>query len=291
MRNEHDYTPDSGLRRFIADARRFPMLGAEEERELARRWHRDGDEQALEKLIGSHLRLVIKRARKKAGYGLPLGDLVAEGNHGLMQAALKFDPERGFRFATYAIWWVEAAMQDYVMRNWSIVRIGTSAAQKRLFFKLRQKKAALGDVGGGVIDHDVATAIAVDLGVDVDEVRAMDGRLASPDNSLNAPIGAEGDAEFQDILVDEETNPEHELIELDETLKRRAMLDDALHVLNDRERDILIQRRLTEDRPTLGDLSEKYGVSRERIRQIETRALDKLKEAVIEGAHAPAPGA
>lgn len=275
---------EDGLARYLNRAKRYPLLKADEEREFARRWLDDGDQAALDKLLGSHLRLVIKLARGASGYGLPLADLIAEGNVGLMQAADRFDPELGNRFSTYAAWWIRAAIKRYVMQNAHIVRLGTTAAQKKLFFNLRRLKAAHGDISGGTISPDVAAMIAEELGIPVGEVTEMDGRMGQPDRSLNVPTAADSELTLQDTLLDDGPNPEELAMASDEMSYRRALMPGAMSGLSNRERDILTQRHLIEDRPTLEILSDKYGVSRERIRQIEATALNKFRKAMLEAA-------
>ncbi len=270
----------STLTHHLNDARRYALLSAEEEQELARRWQEGADEAALERLIGSHLRLVIKIAKGFQGYGVPLEDLIAEGKVGLMQAAHKFEPARQFRFSTYAMWWIRAALLEHVMRASSLVRLGTTAAQKKLFFNLRRLKAANDEFGYGDLPPETVSAIAQELDVSEDEVVEMNRRLSAVDRSLNAPVG-EGDGEGLDFLVDETEDPEAVLLAEDETARRRRRLHDALQTLKPREREIVTERRLKEDRPTLQILSERYGVSRERIRQIETNAVQKLSKTLL----------
>ena len=253
---------------------------AQEEAELGRRWRGQADEAAAEQLVGSHLRLVVKLAKGLAGYRLPLAELIAEGNLGLMEALQRFDPDRGVRFSTYAMWWIRAAMNVYVMRNISIVRMGTTAGKKKLFFKLRRAKVARGVLGDGDLAPPVAQSIAEELGVGVDDVIEMDRRLGGRDRSLNAPVKAAGEVEFQDYLVDDTQDPEARYGDAEQLAYRRKRMHKALRRLNPRERDIFTQRRLNEDRPTLARLSAKYGVSRERIRQIEVKAFAKLRDAL-----------
>jgi RNA polymerase sigma-32 factor len=272
---------DDGLGDFLRQIKSYPLLSAEDEQDFARRWQRDRDREALDKLLGSHLRLVVKLARGASGYGLPLADLVAEGNVGLMQAADRFDPDMGNRFSTYASWWIRAAIKRYVMHNAHIVRLGTTAAQKKLFFNLRRLKARHGDIGSGAISQPVAEMIAEELGIPLAEVTEMDGRMSQPDRSLNAPSTVDSDLTYQDALLDDAPDPEEIVIDADEMARRKARLPEAMARLSERERDILTQRHLTEERPTLEALSHKYGVSRERIRQIENMALDKFKRAML----------
>jgi RNA polymerase sigma-32 factor len=280
----HDLTtfrPQSEVDAYVEQAARFPLLDAAEERRLAERYQKDGDEAAARQLLGSHLRLVIKIARGFGGYGLPLADLIAEGNVGLMQALAKFEPERGFRFSTYAMWWVRAAMQEYILHNRSLVKMGTTAAQKKLFFNLGRLKRELGEVGAGDLSPNAATAIAEALEVTEAEVVEMDRRLASRDHSLTAPMRADGETEWQDMLVDEGQNQESFVAEADELAWRRDLLREGLKALNEREQHILVERRLKEEPKTLEELCQVYGVSRERVRQIEVRAFEKLQKAMI----------
>jgi RNA polymerase sigma-32 factor len=276
---------DSVLVRFVEEAKRYPMLSPEREQELARAWRDEGDRDALEQLVGSHLRLVVKIARGFAGYGLPLADLVAEGNVGLMQAAEKFDPTRGFRFATYAMWWIRAAIQEYILHSWSLVKMGTTAAQKKLFFNLRKLKGRMEELDQGDLSPEAVTKIATDLDVPESEVIEMNRRLAGADNSLNALIGGGGidsEAEWLDMLPDEGPSQETIVGERRELRQRRELLDVALKKLNARERDIIFERRLKDEPSTLEELSHRYAVSRERIRQIEVRAFEKLQRAMRE---------
>jgi RNA polymerase sigma-32 factor len=276
-----EFTQD-GLASFLRQTRSYPLLAADDEQDLARRWQRDRDRAALDKLLGSHLRLVVKLARGASGYGLSLADLISEGNVGLMQAADRFDPDMGNRFSTYASWWIRAAIKRYVMQNAHIVRLGTTAAQKKLFFNLRRLKARHGDIGSGSISPRVAEMIAEELGIPVAEVTEMDGRMSAPDRSLNAPAAADSEITYEETLLDDGPDPEEIVIDADEMARRRALLPQAMAQLSPRERDILEQRHLTDERPTLETLSHKYGVSRERIRQIENVALDKFKRAMLE---------
>ncbi|HSK41831.1 MAG TPA: RNA polymerase factor sigma-32, partial [Arenibaculum sp.] len=261
-------------------AARYRFLTLEEEQELARRWRDAGDERALDKLVGAHLRLALKTARGFRGYGLPLADLVAEANVGLMQAASKFDPDKGFRFATYAQWWIRAAIQEYVLHNWSLVKIGTTAGQKKLFFNLRRLKAQLDEMEGGDLSNETVDAIAGNLDVTRAEVIEMNRRLGS-DRSLNARIGEEEDSEWQDLLADERPDQETLVADRQETGIARDWLRDGLDVLNERERRIFEARRLNEDPLTLEELSREYDISRERVRQIEGRAFEKVRKAVL----------
>jgi RNA polymerase sigma-32 factor len=273
--------PEEGLGRYLRRVKSYPLLEAEVELKLAERWRDAADEEALDALLGSHLRLVVKHARDASGYGLPLADLIAEGNVGLMRAAERFDPDLGNRFATYATWWIKAAIKRYVMQNAHIVRLGTTAAQKKLFFNLRRLKAAHGDIGGETVAPEVARAIASELDISVSEVLEMDGRMSRPDRSLNAPAAVESELTLQDTLVDDAPDPEEIVLAADEMARRRAMMPQAMAGLSPRERDILTQRHIEEDRPTLETLSRKYGVSRERVRQIEAAALTKFRKAML----------
>ncbi len=273
---------EGGLARYLAEIRRFPMLEPEEEFMLAKAWRDRGDVEAAHKLVTSHLRLVAKIAMGYRGYGLPVGELIAEGNVGMMQAVKRFDPDKGFRLSTYAMWWIRASIQEYILRSWSLVKIGTTAAQKKLFFNLRRLRGQMKAIEGGQLTPDQVERIATQLDVPQDEVITMDRRLAAPDHSLNAPLRGdeEGSSEWQDWLVDETPNQEARLAEGDEYDSRKALLAAAMKDLNERERDILVQRRLTEEPATLEDLSARYGISRERVRQIEVRAFEKLQKAV-----------
>jgi RNA polymerase sigma-32 factor len=276
---------DTTLVRFVEEAKRFPMLSPEREQELARAWRDQRDSEALRQLVGSHLRLVVKIARGFTGYGLPLADLVAEGNVGLMQAAEKFDPDRGFRFATYAMWWIRAAIQEYILHSWSLVKMGTTAAQKKLFFNLRKLKGQMEELDQGDLPPEAVSKIATELDVPEAEVIEMNRRLAGADNSLNALMGgtgADSDAEWLDMLPDEGPNQETLVGDRRELQQRRLMLDHALKKLNPRERDIIFERRLKDEPSTLEELSHRYAVSRERIRQIEVRAFEKLQRAMRE---------
>ena len=271
---------------YFQDIRKFPLLTAEREQDLARRWRDQKDETALRELIGSHLRLVVKIARGNSGYGLPLDDLIAEGNLGLMQAAMRFDPDRGFRFATYASWWIRAMIHEYVLHSWSLVKMGTTAAQKKLFFNLRRLKGKLEAVGGGDLDAATVTTIATELAVPEADVVQMNRRLSGSDLSLNAPTAGEDANELQDFLLSEDENAESIVAEADELAKRRALLRQGMAQLTDRERHIVAERQLSEEPLTLQTLSEHYGISRERVRQIEAKALDKLRAAVLSAAPA-----
>ncbi|SMH34872.1 RNA polymerase sigma factor RpoH [Azospirillum agricola] len=277
-------SPETGesLTRYINETHRYPVLAANDEFMLAKAWSEHGDVKAAHALVTSHLRLVVKIAGGYRGYGLPLSDLIAEGNLGLMTAVKKFEPERGFRLSTYAMWWIKASIQDYILRSWSLVKIGTTAAQKKLFFSLGRLKRKLGELGNGDLAPESVTRIANDLEVGESDVVAMNRRLSAPVASLNAPIAVEGDSEWQDLLADERPTVEDHLIERGEAGRRSALLREAMMVLNDRERDILTSRRLSEQPLTLEDLAVRYGVSRERIRQIEEKAFSKVAKQTLE---------
>lgn len=266
-------TPDGSLTRYLQDIRKYPMLEAGEEYMLAKAWAEHGDRKAAHKMVTSHLRLVAKIAMGYRGYGLPVADLISEGNVGMMQAVKKFDPERGFRLATYAMWWIKAAIQEYVLRSWSLVKIGTTAAQKKLFFNLRRIKGRIQALDEGDLKPDQLEKIATELNVTEDEVMSMNARMSGSDQSLNAPVKMDGEGEWQDWLVDETPDQETELAESEEYSVRHAMLLKAMEGLNEREKEILTERRLSEPAKTLEELSQVYDVSRERIRQIEVRAL------------------
>jgi RNA polymerase sigma-32 factor len=273
-------TAESGLSRYLEEIRRFPMLEPQEEYMLAKRWREHGDRSAAHKLVTSHLRLVAKIAMGYRGYGLPISEVISEGNVGLMQAVKRFEPEKGFRLATYAMWWVKAAIQEYILRSWSLVKMGTTANQKKLFFNLRKAKSKISALEEGDMRPDQVKTIAKRLGVPEQDVIDMNRRL-SGDASLNAPIRADGDSgEWQDWLVDESSSQESILAENEEFDNRRKALTDALSVLNDRERRIFEARRLADEPVTLEDLADEFGVSRERVRQIEVRAFEKVQKAV-----------
>ena len=278
---------EAGLNRYLDEIRKFPMLEPQEEYMLAKRYQEHQDRDAAHRLVTSHLRLVAKIAMGYRGYGLPIGEVVSEGNVGLMQAVKKFDPERGFRLATYAMWWIKASIQEYVLRSWSLVKMGTTANQKRLFFNLRRLKGRIQAIDDGDLKPEQVEAIATKLNVSPEEVVSMDRRL-SGDASLNAPIRAsEGESgQWQDWLVDDHDSQETVLIQQDELETRRGMLSRAMSVLNDRERRIFQARRLAEDPSTLEDLSTEFDISRERVRQIEVRAFEKVQEAVQKDAEA-----
>lgn len=274
-------TPDGSLTRYLQDIRQYPMLEAGEEYMLAKAWAEHDDRAAAHKMVTSHLRLVAKIAMGYRGYGLPVADLISEGNVGMMQAVKKFDPERGFRLATYAMWWIKAAIQEYVLRSWSLVKIGTTAAQKKLFFNLRRVKGRIQALDEGDLKPEHLEQIATELNVPEKDVSSMNARMSGGDQSLNAPVTMDGDGEWQDWLVDDTPSQEHELAESEELKMRRKMLTDAMGGLNEREQEILTKRRLNEPVLTLEQLSQEYGVSRERIRQIEVRAFEKVQEAMM----------
>ncbi|MGA8156456.1 MAG: RNA polymerase sigma factor RpoH, partial [Rhodoplanes sp.] len=273
-------TAESGLTRYLEEIRRFPMLQPQEEYMLAKRWREHGDRGAAHKLVTSHLRLVAKIAMGYRGYGLPISEVISEGNVGLMQAVKRFEPEKGFRLATYAMWWIKAAIQEYILRSWSLVKMGTTANQKKLFFNLRKAKSRISALEEGDMRPDQVKIIARRLGVTEQDVVDMNRRL-SGDTSLNAPIREEGDSgEWQDWLVDDHDSQEKVLAEHEEFATRRKALSEALSVLNDRERRIFQARRLADEPVTLEELADEFGVSRERVRQIEVRAFEKVQKAV-----------
>jgi RNA polymerase sigma-32 factor len=277
-------SPEQGLNRYLQEIRKFPLLEPEEEYMLAKRWVDHQDAQAAHKMVTSHLRLAAKIAMGYRGYGLPQAEVISEANVGLMQAVKRFDPEKGFRLATYAMWWIRASIQEYILRSWSLVKLGTTSAQKKLFFNLRKAKAKVGALEEGDLRPENVAQIAKDLSVTEDEVIDMNRRLSGSDASLNATVGSDGDSstQWQDWLEDEDSDQAGAYEEKDELDARRALLVQAMSVLNDREKDVLMQRRLSEDPVTLEQLSESYGVSRERIRQIEVRAFEKLQAKMRE---------
>jgi RNA polymerase sigma-32 factor len=277
-------TPEGGLNRYMQEIRKFPLLEPEEEYMLAKRWVEEQDTEAAHRMVTSHLRLAAKIAMGYRGYGLPQAEVISEANVGLMQAVKRFDPEKGFRLATYAMWWIRASIQEYILRSWSLVKLGTTSAQKKLFFNLRKAKAKIGALEEGDLRPENVKQIATDLGVTEDEVISMNRRLSGGDASLNATIGSEGEGsmQWQDWLEDEDADQATDYAERDEMEARRALLVQAMDVLNERERDILTQRRLAEETVTLEDLSAQYDVSRERIRQIEVRAFEKLQKRMRE---------
>ncbi|SEE74276.1 RNA polymerase, sigma 32 subunit, RpoH [Rhizobiales bacterium GAS191] len=270
---------EGGLARYLDEIKRSPILEPQQEYMLAKRWRDHGDCEAAHQLVISHLRLVAKIAMRYRGYGLPMSEVVSEGNVGLMQAVKRFEPERGFRLATYAMWWIKASIQEYILRSWSLVKMGTTANQKKLFFNLRRAKSRISALDEGDLRPDQVKQIATKLGVTEQDVVDMNRRL-SGDASLNAPLREQGEGEWQDWLVDDEDNQEHKLVESEEASNRHEALVDALGVLNPRERRIFEARRLADDPMTLEDLATEFGVSRERVRQIEVRAFEKVQNAV-----------
>ena len=270
----------SSLSRYLEEIRRFPMLEPEEEFILAKRWQEQGDTEAAHRLVTSHLRLVAKIAMGYRGYGLPLNEIISEGNVGLMQAVKRFDPDRGFRFATYAMWWIRAAIQEYILHSWSLVKMGTTAAQKKLFFNLRKLKGQMQAIDEGDLAPETVQAIAERLDVTETEVIEMNRRLEGGDRSLNVPLRVDSDTDWQDWLVDEAASQETTLADADEFDHRMSLLHRAMSVLNERERHILTERRLKDEPTTLEELSGEYGISRERVRQIEVRAFEKLQRAI-----------
>jgi RNA polymerase sigma-32 factor len=274
-------SPEGGLSRYLTEIRKFPMLAKDQEFMLAQRWKEHQDPEAAHQLVTSHLRLVAKIAMGYRGYGLPLGEVISEGNVGLMQAVKKFEPDKGFRLATYAMWWIRASIQEYILRSWSLVKMGTTAAQKKLFFNLRKAKSEISALEEGDLRPDQVRQIATKLGVLDEEVISMNRRLAGPDSSLNAPLRSDSESEWQDWLQDEDQpSQESTLAETEEHSIRMSLLDEAMKELSDRERHILTERRLKDDPTTLEDLAAEYGVSRERVRQIEVRAFEKLQKAM-----------
>ena len=277
-------SPENGLSRYLQEIRKFPMLEPEQEYMLAKRWIEEQDADAAHQMVTSHLRLAAKIAMGYRGYGLPQAEIISEANVGLMQAVKRFDPEKGFRLATYAMWWIRASIQEYILRSWSLVKMGTTSAQKKLFFNLRKAKSRIGALDEGDMHPDNVTKIAGDLGVSEDEVISMNRRLSGGDASLNAMVNADGEGsmEWQDWLEDEDADQAADYEVQNELSMRRDMLNSAMSGLNDRERDILTQRRLVDEVKTLEELSENYGVSRERVRQIEVRAFEKLQDKMRE---------
>ena len=271
---------EGNLTRYLQEIRKFPMLTAEEEDRLARAWRDNKDQRAAHKLVTSHLRLVAKIAMGYRGYGLPVSELISEGNVGMMQAIKRFDPERGFRLATYAMWWIRAAIQEYILHSWSLVKMGTTAAQKKLFFNLRRLKGQMQAIDDGDLNPEQVARVARVLDVPEQDVVNMNRRLAAPDHSLNSPLRLDGDGEWQDWLVDESESQEEAIGDREELSGRRTLLSNALKTLNDRERHILVERRLKDNPTTLEDLSQHYNISRERVRQIEVRAFDKLQKSM-----------
>jgi RNA polymerase sigma-32 factor len=278
-------SPDGGLSRYLTEIRKFPMLAKDEEFMLAQRWKEHQDSDAAHKMVTSHLRLVAKIAMGYRGYGLPIGEVISEGNVGLMQAVKKFEPEKGFRLATYAMWWIRASIQEYILRSWSLVKMGTTAAQKKLFFNLRKAKSQISAFEDGDLRPEQVSAIATKLGVLDSEVISMNRRLSGPDASLNAPLRADGESEWQDWLADDDQVSQETIVaENEEKSLRMTLLEEAMVELTDRERHILTERRLKDDPTTLEDLAAQYGVSRERVRQIEVRAFEKLQKSMREAA-------
>ncbi|WP_089925152.1 RNA polymerase sigma factor RpoH [Caulobacter sp. UNC279MFTsu5.1] len=278
-------SPDGGLSRYLTEIRKFPMLAKDEEFMLAQRWKEHQDSEAAHKMVTSHLRLVAKIAMGYRGYGLPIGEVISEGNVGLMQAVKKFEPDKGFRLATYAMWWIRASIQEYILRSWSLVKMGTTAAQKKLFFNLRKAKSQISAFEDGDLRPEQVSAIATKLGVLDSEVISMNRRLSGPDASLNAPLRADGESEWQDWLADDnQVSQETVVAENEEKSLRMTLLEEAMVELTDRERHILTERRLKDEPTTLEDLASQYGVSRERVRQIEVRAFEKLQKSMREAA-------
>ena len=272
--------PEGNLSRYLQEIRKFPMLTPEEELALSKRWRDHEDMDAAHKLVTSHLRLVAKIAMGYRGYGLPVGELICEGNVGMMQAVKRFDPDRGFRLATYAMWWIRAAIQEYILHSWSLVKMGTTASQKKLFFNLRRLKGQMQAIDDGDLQPEQVAKIAHALDVPEQDVISMNRRLSAPDHSLNAPVRSDSEGEWQDWLVDETESQETTIAEHEELSGRKALLASALKTLNERERHILIERRLKDNPTTLEELSQQYGISRERVRQIEVRAFEKLQRAM-----------
>jgi len=274
-------SPEGGLSRYLSEIRKFPMLPKDTEFMLAKRWQEHQDSEAAHQMVTSHLRLVAKIAMGYRGYGLPIGEVISEGNVGLMQAVKKFDPDKGFRLATYAMWWIRASIQEYILRSWSLVKMGTTAAQKKLFFNLRKAKSEIAALQEGDLRPDQVSLIATKLGVLDDEVISMNRRLSGGDASLNAPMRADGESEWQDWLVDTDTPSQETVIaDTQEKSLRMSLLEEAMTELSDRERHILTERRLKDEPTTLEDLATQYGVSRERVRQIEVRAFEKLQKSM-----------
>jgi RNA polymerase sigma-32 factor len=274
-------SPDGGLSRYLSEIRKFPMLARDEEFMLAKAWKEHEDPDAAHRMVTSHLRLVAKIAMGYRGYGLPIGEVISEGNVGLMQAVKKFEPDKGFRLATYAMWWIRASIQEYILRSWSLVKMGTTAAQKKLFFNLRKAKSQISAFEEGDLRPEHVAHIATQLGVQESEVVSMNRRLSGPDASLNAPMRVDGDAEWQDWLSDDtQVSQETQLAQDEEKSLRMGLLEEAMAELSDRERHIMTERRLKDDPATLEELAAQYGVSRERVRQIEVRAFEKLQKAM-----------
>jgi RNA polymerase sigma-32 factor len=274
-------SPEGGLSRYLTEIRKFPMLAKDEEFMLAKRWQEHEDPDAAHRLVTSHLRLVAKIAMGYRGYGLPIGEVISEGNVGLMQAVKKFDPDKGFRLATYAMWWIRASIQEYILRSWSLVKMGTTAAQKKLFFNLRKAKSEISALDEGDLRPEQVSHIATRLGVTNEDVISMNRRLSGPDASLNAPLRSDSESEWQDWLADDaQVSQETQVAEDEERSLRMGLLQEAMQELTDRERHILTERRLKDEPTTLEELAAQYGVSRERVRQIEVRAFEKLQKAM-----------
>jgi len=274
-------SPEGGLSRYLSEIRKFPMLPKDEEFMLAKRWQEHQDAEAAHKMVTSHLRLVAKIAMGYRGYGLPIGEVISEGNVGLMQAVKKFDPDKGFRLATYAMWWIRASIQEYILRSWSLVKMGTTAAQKKLFFNLRKAKSEIEALQDGDLRPDQVSQIATKLGVLDEEVVSMNRRLAGGDASLNSPMRADSESEWQDWLVDNDTPSQESVVADNQEMNvRMSLLEAAMTELSDRERHILTERRLKDEPTTLEELASEYGVSRERVRQIEVRAFEKLQKSM-----------
>jgi len=274
---------EGGLGLYLEQIKKFPMLDAEEEYMLAKNWKTKGNIKSAEKLVTSHLRLVAKIAMGYKGYGLPLNEMISEGNVGLMQAVKKFEPEKGFRLATYAMWWIKASIQEYILRSWSLVKIGTTTAQKKLFFNLKKLKNQIAPKAEGDLKDEHVKKIADRLNVDKEEVVSMNRRLSGKEHSLNTPIGEDGD-EWQDWLIDKEMDQELKFSQQEEMKQRKDLLQDSVKILNKREKDILYSRRLADEPVTLEDLSKKFKISRERIRQIENKAFEKLQKHMLNSA-------
>jgi RNA polymerase sigma-32 factor len=271
---------DGNLQRYLSEIRKFPMLAADEEYMLAKRWKEHGDVDAVHRMVTSHLRLVAKIAMGYRGYGLPIAELISEGNVGMMQAVKRFEPEKGFRLSTYAMWWIRASIQEYILYSWSLVKMGTTAAQKKLFFNLRRLKGQIKEIDDGDLAPESVKQIATTLAVSEDDVVQMNRRMSGGDQSLNAPMRQDGEAEWQDWLVDDSDTQDIVVAEADELDHRRSMLEAAMATLTERERHIFTERRLRDDPVTLEDLSNDFGVSRERVRQIEVRAFEKVQRAI-----------
>jgi len=274
---------EGGLSAYLAQIKKFPMLDAEEEYMLAKNWKQTGNLKSAEKLVTSHLRLVAKIAMGYKGYGLPVNEMISEGNVGLMQAVKKFEPEKGFRLATYAMWWIKASIQEYILRSWSLVKIGTTTAQKKLFFNLKKLKNQIAPKSEGDLKNEHVTEIANKLDVKEEEVISMNRRLAGKEHSLNAPVGEDGD-QWQDWVVDKDMDQELKFAQKEELNQRKDLLKDSIQILNDREKEILYSRRLNDEPSTLEDLSKKFKISRERIRQIENKAFEKLQKHMLNSA-------